>query len=123
MNNIYLLKNNAFDFINESDLEVLFLLAWALNRLLNNFDFDKFVVGITVFSIGIAWAPLEDLKDMASEPREAHTFFSREFTGLEQIAPDVTRGICRDFLNSKQWMKGCRLLQMHQESQGGLSRV
>nr|XP_020644068.1 cochlin [Pogona vitticeps]XP_020644069.1 cochlin [Pogona vitticeps] len=58
--------------------------------------------GITVFSIGIAWAPLEDLKDMASEPREAHTFFTREFTGLEQIVPDVTRAICRDFLNSKQ---------------------
>uniref|UniRef100_A0A8C0GUQ2 Cochlin n=1 Tax=Chelonoidis abingdonii TaxID=106734 RepID=A0A8C0GUQ2_CHEAB len=58
--------------------------------------------GITVFSIGVAWAPLDDLKDMASEPRESHNFFTREFTGLEQIVPDVIRGICRDFLNSKQ---------------------
>ncbi|XP_053882551.1 cochlin [Malaclemys terrapin pileata] len=58
--------------------------------------------GITVFSIGVAWAPLDDLKDMASEPRESHNFFTREFTGLEQIVPDVVRGICRDFLNSKQ---------------------
>ncbi|XP_077676116.1 cochlin [Eretmochelys imbricata] len=58
--------------------------------------------GITVFSVGIAWAPLDDLKDMASEPRESHNFFTREFTGLEQIVPDVIRGICRDFLNSKQ---------------------
>ncbi|XP_054827348.1 cochlin [Eublepharis macularius] len=58
--------------------------------------------GITVFSIGIAWAPLDDLKDMASEPKGTHTFFSREFTGLEQIVPDVIRAICRDFLDSNQ---------------------
>ncbi|XP_061469207.1 cochlin [Rhineura floridana] len=58
--------------------------------------------GITIFSVGIAWAPLDDLKDMASEPRETHTFFTREFTGLEQIVPDVVRAICRDFLGSKQ---------------------
>lgn len=60
------------------------------------------VLGITVFSIGIAWAPLDDLKAMASEPRDTHTFFTREFTGLEQIVTDVTRGICRDFLDSNQ---------------------
>ncbi|KAK2515434.1 Coch [Columba livia] len=58
--------------------------------------------GITVFSVGIAWAPLDDLKDMASEPRESHTFFTREFTGLEQMVPDIIRGICKDFLDSKQ---------------------
>ncbi|NXJ15333.1 COCH protein, partial [Odontophorus gujanensis] len=58
--------------------------------------------GITVFSVGVAWAPLDDLKDMASEPRESHTFFTREFTGLEQMVPDVIRGICKDFLDSKQ---------------------
>ncbi|XP_048803529.1 cochlin isoform X1 [Lagopus muta] len=58
--------------------------------------------GITVFSVGVAWAPLDDLKDMASEPRESHTFFTREFTGLEQMVPDVIRGICKDFLDSRQ---------------------
>ncbi|XP_060615681.2 cochlin [Anolis sagrei] len=58
--------------------------------------------GITIFSIGVAWAPLDDLKDMASAPKETHTFFTREFTGLEQIVPDVVRAICRDFLESKQ---------------------
>ncbi|XP_017597124.1 PREDICTED: cochlin [Corvus brachyrhynchos] len=58
--------------------------------------------GITVFSVGVAWAPLDDLKDMASEPRESHTFFTREFTGLEQMVPDIIRGICKDFLDSKQ---------------------
>lgn len=60
------------------------------------------IVGITVFSVGVAWAPLDDLKDMASEPRDSHTFFTREFTGLEQMIPDIIRGICKDFLDSKQ---------------------
>lgn len=64
--------------------------------------FFLLTVGITVFSVGVAWAPLDDLKDMASEPRESHTFFTREFTGLEQMVPDVIRGICKDFLDSKQ---------------------
>ncbi|XP_013923615.1 PREDICTED: cochlin [Thamnophis sirtalis] len=58
--------------------------------------------GINIFSVGIAWAPLEDLKDMASEPKETHTFFTKEFTGLEQIVPNIVRAICRDFLGFKQ---------------------
>ncbi|OCT64764.1 cochlin [Xenopus laevis] len=56
--------------------------------------------GITVFSVGVAWAPMEDLKDMASTPKDSHTFFTREFPGLEQITPDLIRGICRDYLDS-----------------------
>ncbi|XP_063295832.1 cochlin [Pelobates fuscus] len=58
--------------------------------------------GITVFSVGVAWAPLEDIKDMASEPKNSHTFFTREFPGLEQIAPSITRGICRDYLDAQK---------------------
>ncbi|TRY84983.1 hypothetical protein DNTS_028858 [Danionella cerebrum] len=53
--------------------------------------------GITVFSVGVAWAPMEDLKAMASEPKESHVFFTREFTGLEQFQQPIVRGICRDF--------------------------
>lgn len=60
------------------------------------------IVGITIFSVGVAWAPLDDLKDMASKPKESHAFFTREFTGLEPIVSDVIRGICRDFLESQQ---------------------
>ncbi|KAG8449607.1 hypothetical protein GDO86_016304 [Hymenochirus boettgeri] len=56
--------------------------------------------GVTVFSVGVAWAPLDDLKEMASEPKNSHTFFTREFPGLEQITPDLVRGICRDYLES-----------------------
>ncbi|KAI4902195.1 hypothetical protein NFI96_029562 [Prochilodus magdalenae] len=53
--------------------------------------------GITVFSVGVAWAPMEDLRAMASEPKDTHTFFTREFTGLEQFEQPIVRGICRDF--------------------------
>ncbi|XP_036306809.1 cochlin isoform X2 [Pipistrellus kuhlii] len=58
--------------------------------------------GITIFSVGVAWAPLDDLRDMASKPKESHAFFTREFSGLEPIVSDVIRGICRDFLESQQ---------------------
>lgn len=60
------------------------------------------VVGITIFSVGVAWAPLDDLKDMASKPKEEHSFFTKEFTGLEALVPDVIRGICGDFVASQQ---------------------
>uniref|UniRef100_W5KLA0 Cochlin n=1 Tax=Astyanax mexicanus TaxID=7994 RepID=W5KLA0_ASTMX len=52
---------------------------------------------ITVFTVGVAWAPMEDLRAMASEPKDTHTFFTREFTGLEQFEQPIVRGICRDF--------------------------
>ncbi|XP_062863993.1 cochlin [Trichomycterus rosablanca] len=53
--------------------------------------------GVTVFSVGVAWAPMEDLRAMASEPKDMHTFFTREFTGLEQFEQPIIRAICRDF--------------------------
>ncbi|XP_061890809.1 cochlin [Entelurus aequoreus] len=53
--------------------------------------------GITMYSVGVAWAPLDDLKSMASEPKESHTFFTRDFTGLAELVDPVVRGICQDF--------------------------
>uniref|UniRef100_A0A7N8XQF1 Cochlin n=1 Tax=Mastacembelus armatus TaxID=205130 RepID=A0A7N8XQF1_9TELE len=53
--------------------------------------------GIIIYAVGVAWAPLEDLKAMSSEPKESHTFFTREFTGLAEFIPPLVRGICRDF--------------------------
>lgn len=55
-----------------------------------------------MYTVGVAWAPLEDLKDMASEPKNSHTFFTREFPGLEQIVPSIIRGVCRDYLDSQK---------------------
>lgn len=56
--------------------------------------------GITIFSVGVAWAPLDDLRDMASEPKDSHTFFTREFTGLAELIQPVVRGICKDFADN-----------------------
>ncbi|XP_077945303.1 cochlin isoform X2 [Gasterosteus aculeatus] len=53
--------------------------------------------GITIYSVGVAWAPLDDLRAMSSEPKESHTFFSREFTGLAELVPPLVRGVCKDF--------------------------
>ncbi|CAL8303388.1 unnamed protein product [Boreogadus saida] len=53
--------------------------------------------GITVFSVGTAWAPMEDLKAMASQPHDRHTYFSREFSGLKAFSQAVVRAICQDF--------------------------
>ncbi|XP_054653208.1 cochlin isoform X2 [Dunckerocampus dactyliophorus] len=53
--------------------------------------------GITMYSVGVAWAPPDDLKSMASAPKESHTFFTREFTGLAELVDAVVRGICHDF--------------------------
>ncbi|XP_043929743.1 cochlin [Protopterus annectens] len=58
--------------------------------------------GITIFSVGVAWAPQEDLRDMASEPKESHVFFTREFTGLDQHVPEIVKGICKDFVEQQQ---------------------
>ncbi|XP_056624052.1 cochlin [Triplophysa dalaica] len=53
--------------------------------------------GITVYTVGVAWAPMEDLRAMASEPKDSHMFFTREFTGLADFHQPIVRGICRDF--------------------------
>uniref|UniRef100_A0A3B4AIZ0 Cochlin n=1 Tax=Periophthalmus magnuspinnatus TaxID=409849 RepID=A0A3B4AIZ0_9GOBI len=53
--------------------------------------------GVTMLAVGVAWAPMEDLRDMASEPKDAHTFFSREFTGLYEFIPKIIKAICRQF--------------------------
>uniref|UniRef100_A0A8D2ZHU0 Cochlin n=1 Tax=Scophthalmus maximus TaxID=52904 RepID=A0A8D2ZHU0_SCOMX len=53
--------------------------------------------GITIFSVGVAWAPMDDLRAMSSQPKDSHTFFTREFTGLDEFVPPLVRAICRDF--------------------------
>uniref|UniRef100_A0A665U347 Cochlin n=1 Tax=Echeneis naucrates TaxID=173247 RepID=A0A665U347_ECHNA len=53
--------------------------------------------GITIYSVGVAWAPMDDLRAMSSEPKDSHTFFTREFNGLNNFIPLLVQGICRDF--------------------------
>ncbi|KAM9787469.1 cochlin isoform 2-T4 [Syngnathus typhle] len=53
--------------------------------------------GISMFSVGVAWAPMDDLRVMASEPKDEHVFFSQHFNGLEELVDNVVRVICHDF--------------------------
>ncbi|KAG7231641.1 hypothetical protein INR49_010960 [Caranx melampygus] len=52
---------------------------------------------IIIFSVGVAWAPMDDLRAMSSEPKDSHTFFTREFSGLADFITPLVQGICRDF--------------------------
>ncbi|KAI4798183.1 hypothetical protein KUCAC02_022225 [Chaenocephalus aceratus] len=52
--------------------------------------------GITVYSVAWPGRLLMDLKSMSSEPKDSHTFFTREFTP-GRVIPQLVRGICRDF--------------------------
>lgn len=56
--------------------------------------------GVHMMAVGVAWAPLDDLRDMASEPKENNAFFTREFTGLRDFIPAIVKGICRHFNDS-----------------------
>ncbi|KAG7465621.1 hypothetical protein MATL_G00155460 [Megalops atlanticus] len=57
--------------------------------------------GITMYSVGVAWAPQDDLKAMASEPKDRHYFFTRDFTGMKEFQEPLVRGICQDFTESQ----------------------
>ncbi|KAK0152538.1 Cochlin [Merluccius polli] len=56
--------------------------------------------GITVFSVGVAWAPMQDLKAMASAPTDRHVFFSRDFSGLTAFPEALVRSVCQDFTHT-----------------------
>ncbi|CAL8273844.1 unnamed protein product [Merluccius merluccius] len=56
--------------------------------------------GITVFSVGVAWAPMQDLKSMASAPTDRHVFFSRDFSGLSAFPEALVRSVCQDFTHT-----------------------
>uniref|UniRef100_A0A8C5HYY0 Cochlin n=1 Tax=Gouania willdenowi TaxID=441366 RepID=A0A8C5HYY0_GOUWI len=53
--------------------------------------------GVTIFSVGVAWAPLELLRVMSSEPKDTHTFFTRDFSGLSDFIQPVVHNICTDY--------------------------
>ncbi|XP_048394537.2 cochlin isoform X2 [Stegostoma tigrinum] len=54
--------------------------------------------GTVIFSVGISWAMEQELKAMASEPKDAHTFFVRDFPMVFKLVPDILKGICKDYL-------------------------
>ncbi|XP_042194286.1 cochlin [Callorhinchus milii] len=58
--------------------------------------------GITIFSVGISWAIEAELKAMASEPKESHSFFVRDFPMVSKLVPDIIKGICTDYSAKQQ---------------------
>ncbi|XP_078089301.1 cochlin [Mustelus asterias] len=54
--------------------------------------------GTIIYSVGISWAMQDELKAMASEPKDSHNFFVRDFPMVNKIVPDILKGICKDYL-------------------------
>uniref|UniRef100_UPI00398F0341 cochlin n=1 Tax=Pristiophorus japonicus TaxID=55135 RepID=UPI00398F0341 len=54
--------------------------------------------GTIVYSVGISWAMQDELDAMASEPKDSHSFFVRDFPVVNKIVPDILKGICKDYL-------------------------
>lgn len=53
--------------------------------------------GVVVYSVGISWAMQNELKAMASEPKDSHTFFAKDFPDVHKLVPDILKGICNDY--------------------------
>ncbi|GCB80813.1 hypothetical protein scyTo_0022408 [Scyliorhinus torazame] len=54
--------------------------------------------GTIIYSVGISWAMQNELEAMASEPKDSHKFFVRDFPMVNKIVPDIHKGICKDYL-------------------------
>ncbi len=91
----WLHRNKVCVKVNFKQGEFMFISYWNLH--LSPVSSIHQSLGITMYSVGVAWAPMDDLRAMSSEPKDSHTFFTREFTGLAEFIPLLVRGICRDF--------------------------
>ncbi|XP_051873712.1 cochlin [Pristis pectinata] len=53
--------------------------------------------GVIVYAVGISWAMPNELKAMASEPKDSHYFFAKDFPVVNKLVPDILKGICNDY--------------------------
>ncbi|XP_072107205.1 cochlin [Mobula birostris] len=53
--------------------------------------------GVIVYSVGISWAMPNELRAMASEPKDSHNFFAKDFPMVNKLVPDILKGICNDY--------------------------
>ncbi|XP_067876502.1 vitrin isoform X2 [Heterodontus francisci] len=53
--------------------------------------------GVIAYAVGIAWAALDELEYIASDPDKDHSFFVDEFDNLYQFVPRIVRNICQEF--------------------------
>ncbi|XP_072896175.1 cochlin [Hemitrygon akajei] len=52
---------------------------------------------VVVYSVGISWAMSNELRAMASEPKDSHHFFVKDFPMVNKLVPDILKGICNDY--------------------------
>ncbi|XP_074065797.1 vitrin isoform X1 [Macrotis lagotis] len=53
--------------------------------------------GVITYSIGIAWAALDELEVIATHPTKDHSFFVDEFDDLYKSVPKIIQNICTEF--------------------------
>ncbi|XP_072354582.1 vitrin-like [Scyliorhinus torazame] len=53
--------------------------------------------GVIAYAVGIAWAAMDELEYIATDPDKDHSFFVDEFDNLDQFVPRIVRNICQEF--------------------------
>ncbi|XP_048452391.1 vitrin isoform X2 [Rhincodon typus] len=53
--------------------------------------------GVIAYAVGIAWAAMDELEYIASDPNKDHSFFVDDFDNLYQFVPRIVHNICQEF--------------------------
>uniref|UniRef100_UPI00398F5E3D vitrin isoform X2 n=1 Tax=Pristiophorus japonicus TaxID=55135 RepID=UPI00398F5E3D len=53
--------------------------------------------GVIAYAIGIAWAAVDELEYIATDPDKDHSFFVDEFDNLHQLVSRIVHNICQEF--------------------------
>ncbi|XP_043536622.1 vitrin isoform X2 [Chiloscyllium plagiosum] len=53
--------------------------------------------GVIAYAVGIAWAAMDELEYIASDPKKDHSFFVDEFDNLFQFVSRIVHNICQEF--------------------------
>ncbi|XP_072107076.1 vitrin isoform X2 [Mobula birostris] len=53
--------------------------------------------GVIAYAVGIAWAAMDELEYIASDPDKDHSFFVDDFNSLYQFVPQIVHNICQEF--------------------------
>ncbi|XP_078397860.1 vitrin isoform X7 [Cetorhinus maximus] len=53
--------------------------------------------GVIAYAVGIAWAAMDELEYIATDPDKDHSFFVDEFDNLYQFVSRIVRNICKEF--------------------------
>ncbi|XP_051880460.1 vitrin isoform X2 [Pristis pectinata] len=53
--------------------------------------------GVIAYAVGIAWAAMDELEYIATDPDKDHSFFVDDFDSLYQFVPRIVHNICQEF--------------------------